>query len=152
MVRSKNIIEDGYPQLDLDYRLTMSLGPRLLHSAGWIARRVPEKEAYLAGSYLRHIDRVKVAIYDVDYYDSESRADRAAVVDFERNGWTLAVRASEDDESTWVLYREDAKASVRDIKVIVLTEEELVIAHVEGVLNTLLDEVVRDKDVLHGMF
>ncbi|NND70176.1 MAG: DUF4252 domain-containing protein [Rhodothermales bacterium] len=152
MVRSKKIVENGYPQLDLDYRFTMSLGPRLLHSAGWIARRVPEEEAFLAGSYLRHIDRVKVAVYDVDYYDEASRSGRAAVVDFERNGWTLAVRAAEDDESTWILYREDSDANVRDIKVVVLSEEELVIARVEGVLNSLLDEVVRDKELIRDMF
>ena len=151
LAQSKRIIENGYPDLDLDRKITLAIGPRLLHSAGWIARRVPEEEAFLAGNVLKHIDRVKVAVYDVDYYDAESRSSNSAVVDFEKNGWTLAVRSNEDDESVWVLYREDSRANVRSIKVVVLSEDELVIARVEGMLNDLLDEVVRDQDIIKNM-
>lgn len=150
--RSKREIERGYPDLDIDRRITLALGPRTIHTAGWIVRQVPEEETQQVASYLRHLDKVKVAIYDVDYYDDEARSHQAAVTDFERNGWILAVRAAEDDESVWVLYRADSRDTVRDIKVIVLSEEDLVIARIQGTLNELLEDLVADHNVIDDIF
>ena len=47
----------------------------------------------------------------------------------------------------WVLYREGYD-TVRDLYVLVLSEEELVIASVQGRLDALLQQVVAD----HGPF
>lgn len=149
---SKREIERGYPDLDIDKRLTLSFGPRSLHTVGWIARRIPEEETQQAASYLRTLERVKVALYDVDYLDENSRANRAAVTDFEKNGWTLAVRAQEDSEAVWVLYRSDYKDDVRDIKVVVLGEDELVIARVQGHLNELLEDLMDDHNLMDDIF
>lgn len=150
--QSKRTIERGYPELDIDKRFTLALGPRSLHTVGWIARRIPEQETQQAATYLRTLDRVKVAIYDVDYYDEHSRSNHAAVADFEKNGWTLAVRANEDSEAVWVLYRADYKEDVRDIKVVVLGEDELVIARIEGHLNELLEQLVEDHNLVDEIF
>ncbi|MFT5514162.1 MAG: hypothetical protein ACI80V_000268 [Rhodothermales bacterium] len=117
--------------------VVVSVGPRTFRTLSWITGRVPDVYAKMASDYVREIDHVKVGVYRVA--ESPSRRDLRMdrVPRFKRSGWEVAVRVEEEEETVWVLYREKY-GSIRDMLVLVLGEEELVIARVRGHLNELV--------------
>ena len=148
ITQTRRDLERHYPEADFDHMITINLGPRTLHTFGWLAGLAPEPEAQMARDYLYEIDRVKVGIYQVDRLPDLDDFDPPALRRFEDNGWELAVKVQEDDEIVWVLYR-DNDAQVRDIYTIVLTDEELVLVRIKGHLNRLLEKVMDDHYYFH---
>lgn len=128
---------------DFDGGFTVSLGPLSLRTLSWISGLVPEAEAEMASDYLREVTRVKVGVYHTDYGLSLDGVDLPSLPRFEDRGWEVAVKFREDNEMGWVLYREH-RDTVRDLYVVVLTDEELVLARVQGHLNRLLARVMED--------
>ncbi len=143
IAQTRRDLERHYPGADFDHQITINLGPRTLHTFGWLAGLAPEPEAQMARDYLYEIDRVKVGIYQVKSLPDLDDFDPPALRRFEDDGWEMAVKVHEDDEIVWVLYREHYD-QVRDIYTIVLTDEELVLVRVNGHLNRLLEKVVDD--------
>lgn len=134
-------IESAYPDLQLEKQIVLNLGPVSLRTLGWMTRLVPEEEADMASRYLRDVSRVKVGVYRAE------RPDMVKEIDVRRLGfekdWEVAVRSRRDGERVWVMYREDAR-TVEDLYVVVLSDEELVIARVHGRLDRLLSRVMED--------
>ena len=130
--------------------VVVTVGPRTFRSVSWIAGRVPDIYAQMASDYVREIDRVKVGVYRVEEAPTrrELRMDR--VPRFRRSGWEVAVRVEEEDETVWVLYRERYD-SVRDMLVLVLNSDELVIARIEGHLNELVRLAVSDANFVRDV-
>jgi len=144
--QTRRDLERSYPGLELDQQVVVSIGPLGLRTAGWIAGFVPEEEAQLASRYIREVQRVKVGVYEVDRLGAARDFDPAALERFERGGWETAARIREDDELVWVMYRE-RRDTVRDLYVVVLDGDELILARVQGRLNRLMEQVVRDHAV-----
>jgi len=140
-------LERQYPAAHFDREVVVQIGPSTIRTLGWIAGRVPEEEAQMASDYLREIHRIKVGVYHVEDLPPLDEVDLPHLRRFERDGWEVAVTVREDDEVVWVLYREWYD-SVRDLYVLVLNEDELVIASVQGRLDALLQQIVED----HGPF
>ncbi len=148
IAQTRRDLERHYPEADFDRQIIINLGPRSLHTFGWLAGLAPEDEAQMARDYLYEIDRVKVGIYQVDSMPDLDDFDPPSIRRFERDGWEVAVKAQEDDGVVWVLYRERYD-QVRDIYAIVLSDEELVLARVKGHLNRLLEKVMDDHYRIH---
>ena len=129
--------------VDFERGVVVSLGPLSLRTLGWITGLVPEEDAQMARDYLREISRVKVGVYHTDYGFSLDGVDLASLPRFEEKGWQVAVRFRQENEMGWVLYREH-RDTVRDLYVVVLADEELVLARVQGHLNRLLARVMED--------
>ena len=148
IAQTRRDLERHYPGADFDRQIILNIGPRSLHTVGWLAGLAPEPEAQMARDYLYEIDRVKVGIYHVRSLPDLDEFDPPALRRFERDGWEVAVKAQEDDSVIWVLYREHYN-QVRDIYAIVLSDEELVLARVRGHLNRLLEKVMDDHYRIH---
>lgn len=143
-------LERAYPEARFDREVEVSLGPPALHTLGWLARRVPEDEAQQAANYLHEVKRIKVGVYKTRHLPPLDEVDLPRLRRFREDGWQVAVRAREPDEMVWVLYRERHDA-VRDLYVLVLSDEELVVARVQGHLNHLLARVVEDHAPLRKL-
>lgn len=128
---------------DFERGVVVSLGPLSLRTLGWISGLVPEEEAQMARDYLREIRRVKVGVYNTEDGFSLDDVDVAQLPRFERHHWQVAVKFRDDDGMGWVLYREHDE-TVRDLYVVVVSDEELVLARVQGHLNRLLARVMED--------
>lgn len=141
----KRDIERQYPDIEFERGVSVNLGSGTLRSLGWLARRVPEEEAQLASAYLQQIQHIKVGYYPIAYLPSldEDGLDLPALDRFENEGWEVAVKVRDDDELVWVLYRERFD-TVRDIYVLVLSDEELVVATIRGRLDQLLELAIED--------
>ncbi len=129
---------------ELDREIVVSLGPASLRTVGWIAGLVPEEEAQMARSYLRDIRRVKVGVYQVESMPHSLEAvELPKAAKLERQGWDLLAKVFEDDEMVYVYYRE-RKNTIRDLYVMVLSDDELVIAKVRGNLSNLVARAMHD--------
>ncbi|MFT4605700.1 MAG: hypothetical protein ACI9W4_002444 [Rhodothermales bacterium] len=130
--------------------VVVTVGPRTFRAASWITGRVPDIYAQMASDYVREIDRVKVGVYRVERRPTTTDLRLDKVPRFKRSGWEVLVRVEEAGDTVWVLYREKYE-NVRDMLVLVLDDEQLVIARVEGHLNELVRLAVADaaffKDV-----
>ncbi len=150
IAHTRRDLERAYTDARFEREIVLSLGPGSLRVLGWMAGLVPEDEPQMASDYLREISRVKVGVYRVAYLPDLDAFDPPALRRFEGEGWEVAVKTREDDEAVWVLYKE-RRGEVRDLYVIVLTDEELVLARVKGHLDRLLAKVVEDQHELRGL-
>ena len=143
IAQTRRDIERAYPDAQFKRGVVVSLGPLSLRTIGWISGLVPEDEAQMASDYIREIHRVKVGVYNAEYHFSTEGLDIPTLRRFERGNWEVAARIRDGDEQVWIMYRETAD-TIRDLFVVVLTEEDLILARVEGHLNRLLTRVMDD--------
>lgn len=128
----------------------MTVGPRMFRSVSWIAGRVPDVYAQMASDYVREIDKVKVGIYRVEDRPTTTELRMEKVRRFQRSGWEVLARVEDRGENVWVLYREKY-GNVRDMLVLVLSHDELVIAKIEGHLNELVRLAAADASFLRDV-
>lgn len=136
-------------EVSFDREFVIVIGPRTFHGLGWFARRIPDSRTRMAGDLLAHVDRIKVGVYR-----AAGPAGRGLTVsDLPRlrdSDWQVAVRTREDDASVWVMYRE-RHTFVRDMLVLSLEGDELVIVRLEGRLDALLEQAVADAAVVRDL-
>lgn len=149
MVGTKRAIERELPDVELDREVTLSVGPLALRFTRFVTGFVRDEDAQMARAYLRDISRVKVGVYDVAYLPTLDDFDPMRLRRF-RDDWEVAVKVREDDQFVWVLYRPE-RDTVRDLYVLVLSEDELVMARVKGHLNRLVARVMEDHHPLTEM-
>ncbi|MDH5627520.1 MAG: DUF4252 domain-containing protein, partial [Candidatus Krumholzibacteria bacterium] len=103
-------------------------------------------DASEARPYLRGVSKVQVAIYEtegnVHAATIETPARLQEMID---DGWEMAVRVRDEDEMVWLLYRIDGD-SVREMFVVVMDDEELVLVRVKGHLERLMAEALENID------
>lgn len=136
-------IERANPGLELDRTFSASIGPVGVRLARWISARVDDDDAQRASRYLRSIRRVKVGVYEAHVREDVRLEGIPEMRRLGRGGWQLAARVREDNEDVWLYYRERGQ-TVTDLYVMVLSEDELVIARVKGSLNRLMEDAVND--------
>lgn len=138
-------IQDQIPGSHFEREFAISLGPISLGLARTITKMVPDEDANMASGYLKEIKNVKVAVYDA--YDIPRDFELKTPWRLERlleeEDWEMAVKVREDGESVWVLYREDSD-TVRELFVVVLNDDELVLVKAEGRLDRLMEKVMED--------
>src|SRR5690606_3138536 len=80
----------------------------------------------------------------VEYMPSSLEAlDLPGAAKLERQGWEVLAKFREDDEVVHVYYRERRDA-IRDLYVMVLSDDELVITRVKGDLSHLVARAIHD--------
>jgi len=136
-------IERANPGLELDRKFTANLGPVAIRLGRFVTGRVRDEDAQRASRYLRSIRRVKVGVYEAHIREDVRLEGIPEMHRFGRGGWQLAARVREDNEDVWLYYRERGQ-TVTDLYVMVLSEDELVIARVKGSLNRLMEDAVKD--------
>jgi hypothetical protein len=130
------------PQAEIGRGRSFSLG-RLSMS---IARRFAGDEAREEGVDLRDIRSVRIGTYPVrGTFDPYRVGTPRAIRRLEDRGWTVAVRAREEEGVTWILYRARGER-ITDLLTASLEREELALVHVSGALERVLCGVL----VRHG--
>ncbi len=144
-------IEREFPGSSFDREFVVTVGPGFFSTVGWLAERVDDHETRRIGEYLTEIRRVKVGVYRTESLPYEGDLELEELQRFRRNGWQVAAKVRDDDELVWVLYRERYE-EVRDVFVLALSEDDLVIIRVEGNLNRLLEKIVADETYATRLF
>jgi len=144
-------IEREFPGSSFDREFVLTVGPGFFNTLGWIAEHVDDHETRRIGEYMAEIRRVKVGVYRTESLPYEGNLELEELQRFRRNGWQVAAKVRDDDELVWVLYRERYD-EVRDIFVLSLDNDELVIVRVEGNLNRLLEKIVADETYATRLF
>lgn len=135
------------PGSSFDKNVELSFGPLLLTVARVVTSVIPG--AREARPFLRGVSRVQVAVYDSHI---ESMADLhtpkrlQSLVD---QGWETAVRVRDDNEAVWLLYRLDGER-VKEIFVVVLNDDELVLVKARGNLERLVAAAMDEAHGHHG--
>lgn len=143
IAQTRKAIEREYRDADFDYLFMFTMGPGSMRTMKWLAKYVDDDDVQIARSYLDDVKRIQVGVFDVDDLPDLEDMDVPALKRFQRGGWETAVKARDRDEMVWVMYRERHDA-VRDLYVIVLDYDTMVLARVQGNLNRLLERAVRD--------
>jgi hypothetical protein len=141
IAQTRRDIEKAYPDLRLEKQIVVNLGPLSLKTLGWMSAFVPDPEVDVARSYLKDIRRIKVGVFRSEQPEDIAKLD-VGQFGFDED-WEVAVRARQEGEHVWVLYKEEAE-TVRDLYVVVLGDEELVVARLRGRLDRLLARVMED--------
>lgn len=144
LARTRQAIEDQFPEAHLDQRFVINMGPGTLRTLSWFAGFVPREEGgALMSDYLHEMRRVKVGVYEVNDLADAGEVELAELSRFRDRGWEVIVKTREDDEVVWVLYRA-AEERVRDFYVLALTDDELVMTRIEGRFDSLVRQVLHD--------
>ncbi|MDH3197406.1 MAG: DUF4252 domain-containing protein [Candidatus Krumholzibacteria bacterium] len=142
-------IERQLPGADFDKEFALSLGPVTLGLARLVTALVPGGDE--ARGYLRDVSRVQVAVYNVHSVPSTGSLQMPGRMQrMLDDGWEIAVRAREDDSAVWVLYRIEGDA-VRDLCVVALDDEELVLVKARGRLERVVGRALAEAEGVPGV-
>ena len=142
-------IERQIPQARFDKEIELSLGPLSLAFARLVTRFVPD--AREARSYLRDVRRIQIAVYNAQDLPPTSGVEMpAALRELQEHGWVTAVRVRDGEELVWILYRLD-KESVRELYVVALDHEELVLVRATGRLESLVARALQESGDTPGL-
>ena len=135
--KTRRVIEN---EVDADFQtgVVISMGPGLFRTAGWITQFVDDADAEKASRIAYGIRRIKAGVYPVSYLPDLDELNLPEMKHFKRRGWKVAIKVEDRDEVNWLLYRE-RRHRVNDLFVISLTEDELVLARIQGNLDELLN-------------
>jgi hypothetical protein len=137
-------IEREFPGARFDREIVLAVGPGFFSTVGWITRRINDPETRRISAYLDEIRRLKLGVYRIEALPREGPPALETLPRFRERGWEVAATVRDEDDRVWVLYRERYR-SVRDMFVLSLTDDELIIVRIEGDLNRLLEKIVADE-------
>ncbi len=142
LTRVRNDLARDLPEARIGEGYAVAFGRFSLGAARFFAGFADDEDAELARLVLRDVRKVQFGHYDV-----EGEVDGARVVMparlrryVERDGWDHLATFRDDGEAGWVLYRE-GRDTVTDLLVVVLNEEELVLARLSGDLGRIVENV-----------
>jgi uncharacterized protein DUF4252 len=142
-------IQSQLPGSQFENEVRLSLGPLSLGLARFVTRFIPENyvpEAGEAHEYLQEVRSVQVAMYrtrTLPSLETVRMPPRLKQIMQEQN-WQLTVKNQKTNELTWVLTRVEGGV-VRDLYVVLLDREQLVLVRVEGSMNELLAKAMRNR-------
>jgi hypothetical protein len=140
----KQEIARQIPGATFDHQVSLAIGPGGMALARAVVSMVPQ--ASDARGWLKDVSRVEVAVYEVHRDDPGRRiATPSRIEDMLEHGWEMAARVREDGESVWLLYRLDGE-SVRELFVVALDRDELVLVKVKGRLERVIARALSDVD------
>lgn len=120
-----------------------------------ILRMVDDDDKEDAGAILREVDRLEVATYRVRHLpDTTGLREKAPGFERQlaRSGWSLTVKAQEDNNPTWLFTRSDGQGGLKNLLVVDLDDEELTVVRMDGRLDRAFAEAVaeRPKEAVRG--
>lgn len=137
IARTKRYLETE-TDADFDPGVVVSIGPGLFQTAGRITQWVDDEDAHRAGRMVQGIRRIKAGVYPTNRAPDFDALDIPEMGRFKRKGWKTALEVQDDGERSWLLYRERSR-HVNDLFLVHVSESELVLARIQGDLDTLLD-------------
>ena len=141
--RVRKDIERQIPDAHFEKDFAISLGPISLSLVRTLSRFVPEDDVHEAREYLGDLSKVQVAVYEADVPRGTELETPHKLESLLDEGWEMAIKAREHGESIWVMYRSDDD-EIRDVYVIVLDPDELVLVKASGRLDRLFAKVMEE--------
>ncbi len=141
--RTRQTIEREFPGAEFDQKIVLSIGSFGLRTAGWFVELADDDDIENLSRYVSDLDRVKVGIYETESLPAVPGTGAPVLRQLVDQGWEPAVQVREDGEHVWILYRA-RRDRVRDVLVIVLNDQELVIARLKGHLDRLVTRAIED--------
>ena len=148
IAKTRHEIEREY-DIDTETGVVISLGPGLFHTAGFLAKFADDEDAQLASRLAYGIRRIKAGVYPIDYISDHAEMDIPEMDVFQRRDWQVALKVEDYNEVGWILYRE-RRNRVRDMFVVVVAEEEMVLVRLQGNLTELLDVALDEVERQEG--
>lgn len=140
----KQDIARQLPEATFDHEISFAIGPGAMALTRAVASFVPDAKD--ARHWLEDVDRVEVAVYEVHTDEFSSRIETPSrIEEMVAEGWELAARVREKKESAWILYKIDGD-SVREVFIVSLDREELVLVKVKGRLERVIGRALSDMD------
>lgn len=137
-------IEMEFPGLELTKDVEVTVNSGIFRTVGNVLGRVTDdRDVNEAVTYVREFKRVKVGVYKIDRFPLGTNPDLYELSRFDRDEWRLGTRVTDRDATIWVLFRE-WQDEVRDMFVLALNDDELVLIRLEGTLDALLDKSISD--------
>lgn len=137
----RNDIEAQLPDASFDKEIELCLGPVALTLARVVTSVLPGAQE--ARHWLKGMSRVQIGVYDAHVESTAGLRMPERLQSLVDDGWETAVRVRENNEAVWVLYRAD-KEEVREMFVMVLSDDELVLVRAKGNLERLVAAVLKD--------
>lgn len=121
----------------------LSLGPVALTFARVAAAFVPG--AREARQYLRDVSRVQVAVYDHARFNEATSVLEIPqrLLTLLDDGWEMAVKVNDGTDHAWLLYRAEDE-TIKEVLIVVLNEDELVLVKARGRLERVVDRALRE--------
>ncbi|MEM9593945.1 MAG: hypothetical protein AAGD06_06770 [Acidobacteriota bacterium] len=144
-------LEREIPGARFEPEFQITLGRGSLGLARAVVNRVEadgDGEADEGLTMLRSVRRVEVATYlthGLPELEGSLRfpGDRS----LKRKGWNSIVTTVDGDGATWVYMRPDAEQRPRDLMVVALDDDELVMVKVRGDLQRMMDQILEEDRV-----
>jgi len=152
MSHMRRDIEDQFPGIELEKEVELTVESGIFTSVGRLLGRIADDDdVNEAGRYIQELRRVKIGVYKIRRFPKDEPVNLLELSRFDQDNWELATQVRDRDEMIWVLYRE-WYGEVRDIFVLVLNDEELVLVRMEGALDHLLEKVIEDELFVANVF
>ena len=140
-------LESQLPGASFDRDVELSFGPVMLTLARVLTSVIPDADE--ARPWLRGVSRVQIGVYDAHIGSTAELRMPKHLKSLLDNGWETAVRMRDDDEAVWLLYRPDGD-KVREIFVVVLNDDELVLVKARGHLERIVAAALDEAHGRHG--
>jgi len=147
MAGVRNDIERQLPGSSFHKNVELSFGPVLLTFARVVTSVIPG--AREARPYLKGVSRVQIGVYDAHVDSLTGLHMPARLQSLIDHGWETAVRVRDKDDAVWLLYRPDGDR-VKEIFVVVLDDDELVLVRARGHLEKLVAAAMEEAHGRHG--
>lgn len=141
-------IQKWIPGVRFEREEHIRLGRIKLGLAKGILRMVDDEDGPEERAILREVDRVEVATYRVRHLPDMSGLPEK-VPAFERElahwGWSLTVKAQEDNSPAWLFTRADDRGGLKNVLVVDLDGHELTVVRVDGRIDRILAEAIAER-------
>lgn len=141
-------IEEQVPQAHFEKETQIRLGRISLGLAKKIFALVADEEEKRSTemAFIRSLRKVEVGVYEVRLSSAEEKRltlPRQFERVLARDGWQPVIRARDGGDQTWVFLRPDGDM-LRSLYVVTYDGGELVLVHIEGRMDLLLEELAKD--------
>ena len=144
----KQDIASQIPGATFEHEVSFAIGPGGMALARAVTTLVPP--AREARNWLADVSRVEVAVYEVVRSELPERLQTPRrIAEMLADGWEMAARVRQQNEAAWVLYKLDGD-SVREVFVVALDQEELVMVKVKGHLERVIARALNECDREHA--
>jgi hypothetical protein len=144
VARTRMDLEDELPEAQFEKEFAIRLGrltTAFVKPVAFFDLEDEDQEEQI----LRRIHRVHFATYTVEDFPENLDGRSLASLDrrMQKQGWARMVRTREDQDLTWVYVREN-KEEIRDLLVVVLAYDEMIIVRVGGRLDQMMADLIAD--------
>lgn len=136
-------LDDQLQGVRFKRQVGVQVGPLTMGLTRFILSFMDDPETDEARALLRAVQVAHVRVYEIvgRLRDQEVRTPRA-LRQMQDHGWNMLVKVRDDESNVWVMSR-DRLGDVRDLYLVVMDDENLVMARVKGNFTTMVEKAMQ---------